>query len=119
VKIAVATEGGQVAEHFGHCPQYTIFIVEDGQMQDEEVIENPGHKPGFLPRYLAERGIDCIIAGGMGPRAKELFEENNIATVAGVHGPVRDVATAYLTGKLETGVDMCHHVLGKRIIEGE
>ena len=113
MKIAVATEGGQVAEHFGHAPQYTIFTITEGKIKDQTVIENPGHKPGFLPRYLAERGITCIIAGGMGSRARQLFEENNIAAVTGAKGLVKDVAAAYLSGRQETGADLCHHAGGE------
>ncbi len=112
MKIAVSTAEGRVAEHFGRCPQYTIFTVEDGEIKCEEVIDNPGHQPGFLPRYLAERGVGCIIAGGMGPRARNLFVEQKISTVTGAAGPVRDVVDSYLKGTLKVGADMCHHVDG-------
>ena len=33
MKLAVATENGQVAEHFGHCPEFTIYDVEDTQVK--------------------------------------------------------------------------------------
>ena len=113
MKIAVSTEAGMVAAHFGRCPQYTIFTVEDGEIKCQEVIDNPGHEPGFLPRYLAEKGVTCIMAGGMGPRARDLFVERDIATVTGVAGPVRDVVSSYLQDTLEVGDDMCHHVEGE------
>lgn len=109
LKIAVATSRGEVAEHFGRCPEYTIFTVEDGKITGEMVIPNPGHEPGFLPGYLAEMGVECIIAGGMGPRAQGLFAQRNIETITGVRGPVRSVVAAYLAGRLQTGEDMCRH----------
>lgn len=114
MKIAISTVEGMVAEHFGRCPQYTIFTVEDGEIKSKEVFDNPGHQPGFLPRYLAQRGVDCIIAGGMGPRARDLFVEQNISTVTGAVGPVEDVVNSYLQGTLKVGNDMCHHVDGKQ-----
>ncbi len=113
MKVAVSTAEGMVAEHFGRCPQYTLFTVEDGEITCEEPIDNPGHEPGFLPRYLSQRGVTCIIAGGMGPRARDLFAQRKIETVTGVAGPVRDVVTSYLKGTLRLGEDMCHHVDGR------
>lgn len=66
-KIAISTDGEAVAAHFGRCPAYTIVEINDGVIQSRELIANPGHEPGFLPGYLAERGVTCIVAGGMGP----------------------------------------------------
>ncbi|MDI3534179.1 MAG: hypothetical protein PWQ82_544 [Thermosediminibacterales bacterium] len=109
MKIAVATDGARVAEHFGRCPEYTIFTVNDGKIESKIVIPNPGHEPGFLPRYLAERGVNCIIAGGMGPRAQGLFEQQNIKTVVGARGLVDEVIDAYLKGQLEVGESTCEH----------
>ena len=87
MKVAIATDQGYVSAHFGRCPSYTIFEVVDGKIQDKEEIDNPGHQPGFLPRYLAEKGVSVIIAGGMGPRAQGLFAQNDITTFLGVQGP--------------------------------
>ncbi|MDI6894776.1 MAG: NifB/NifX family molybdenum-iron cluster-binding protein [Bacillota bacterium] len=75
MRIAVASEGGMVARHFGRCPEYTIFEVRDGTVTGRTVVPNPGHQPGFLPVYLGDMGVSCIIAGGMGPRAQGLFEQ--------------------------------------------
>ena len=33
MKVAVATESGQVAAHFGHCPEFTIYDVKDNQVK--------------------------------------------------------------------------------------
>ena len=109
MKIAVATEGGMVAQHFGRCPEYTLIELAGGSVIDEKVIPNPGHEPGFLPGYLADMGINCIIAGGMGPRAQSLFEEENIETFIGITGPVKKVIEDYLSGDLQTGVSSCDH----------
>jgi predicted Fe-Mo cluster-binding NifX family protein len=110
--IAVATENNMVAQHFGRCPGYTIFKINDGAVAEEKAIPNPGHEPGFLPGYLAKMGVGCIIAGGMGPRAQSLFYEENIETYIGVSGPVGDVIEAYLTGNLRSGESSCDHPHG-------
>lgn len=109
MKVAVASEGNLVSQHFGHCPEYTLFTVENGNIISKTVIPNPGHQPGFLPGYLSNLGVSCIIAGGMGPRAQELFSQHNIDTVLGVAGPVDDVIRAYLQGTLEPGESSCDH----------
>jgi len=70
VKIAIATESGYVSAHFGRCPAYTLVDIENGKVVGQQDIPNPGHSPGFLPGYLSEKGVNVIIAGGMGPRAQ-------------------------------------------------
>ena len=107
--IAIATEGAGVAPHFGRCPQYSLFEVSDGAVKNKKMIDNPGHEPGFLPRYLSEMGVSCIIAGGMGHRAQSLFDAENIETCIGVSGPVDDAINAYLAGTLEVGESSCTH----------
>jgi predicted Fe-Mo cluster-binding NifX family protein len=109
MKIAVSTEGGSVSAHFGRCPSYTLVEIQDGKIVKREEIPNPGHSPGFLPGYLAEKGVTTIIAGGMGPRAQDLFSGNNIETIIGVEGPVDDVIDRFLQGTLEGGQSLCDH----------
>lgn len=107
-KFAVATEGAEVAQHFGRCPAYTLVEIKNNNV-DKTVIPNPGHQPGFLPRFLAEKGVKCVIAGGMGPRAQNLFAEQGIDTVVGVVGPVAGAIESYLSGSLVGGDSLCGH----------
>ena len=72
--------------------------IENNKAVWVEDIANPGHSPGFLPKYLAERSIDTVIAGGMGPRAVDLFCQNGIDVVIGVHGPIADAARIFAEG---------------------
>ncbi|MGM0472158.1 MAG: NifB/NifX family molybdenum-iron cluster-binding protein [Bacillota bacterium] len=108
-KIAVATEESKVAQHFGRCPEYTIVEAEGKEIIEEEVVENPGHKPGFLPRYLNDLGVDVIIAGGMGRKAKDIFDEHSIKTVTGAKGTVDKTLEGYLAGELDPEADICDH----------
>ena len=113
MKVAISTENGYVSSHFGRCPSYTIVEIREGKIISREEIPNPGHQPGFLPRYLAERGVHCIIAGGMGPRAQDLFAQNNIETITGVQGQIDDVIEKFLKNELEAGEDLCDHGHGR------
>jgi len=117
MKIAVSTDQGQVSAHFGRCPSYTIFEIENGEIKSQDEIPNPGHQPGFLPRFLAEKGVDVILCGGMGPRAQALFAQNKIETISGIQGAVGDVVHQYLKGALEAGEDMCGHHHGDSSLE--
>jgi predicted Fe-Mo cluster-binding NifX family protein len=111
MKVAIATENEAVCQHFGHCPEYTIYTIEKNRIRQKEIISNPGHRPNFLPGYLHEKGVDVIIAGGMGVKAQELFENAGIETVLGVAGPVELIAGQYIEGALQQGASTCEHGL--------
>ncbi|MCF8001054.1 MAG: NifB/NifX family molybdenum-iron cluster-binding protein [Halanaerobiales bacterium] len=108
-KIAVPTNKGKVAQHFGRCPEYTIIEVADCDIQSSNVITNPGHEPGFLPKYLNDLDVDIVLAGGMGRRAYDLFNKNNIEVVTGAKGNVEDNVVAYLNNELDTESSLCDH----------
>jgi len=113
LKLALATDGNQVAAHFGHCPEYTLVEVENGEVKTQLTIPNPGHQPGFLPAYLSELKVTHVIAGGMGARAQELFAARGISTIVGAQGPVSEVIRDFLTGRLVAGPSLCSHGSGE------
>jgi len=107
LKIAIASEGGQVCAHFGHCESFAIFYAEDGKIVKSEDVPNPGHKPGFLPNFLHDLGVNVIISGGMGGGAVDIFNEKGIEVVIGAKGNIADCAQSYLSGELETTGAIC------------
>jgi len=113
MRRAISTDGDFVSAHFGRCPSLTIVDIEESEIIKKQVIDNPGHHPGFLPRFLHERGVECIIAGGMGQRASILFNEQNIKTIVGVSGKVDDVLEKILKGTLVGGESLCKPGAGK------
>ncbi len=106
-KIAIATENSQVSAHFGRCQSYTIFDVEGKEITGKNVVDTPGHQPGMLPPFLNEKGVNYVVAGGMGPRAQNLFKGMNIEPIIGVSGKVEDVIRDFLNGTLERGDSLC------------
>jgi len=113
MKIAISTDGDFVSAHFGRCPAFTIAEINDGRLMKKEVIDNPGHEPGRIPKFLKEKGVDCIIAGGMGMRATELFKEFNIRAIVGVSGTVEDTIEQVQKGVLKGGESLCKPGAGK------
>lgn len=108
MKIAVASEGNMVTGHFGHCEQFWIFDEQEGKIVGEEAVANPGHRPGFLPNFLNDQGVNVIISGGMGGGAISIFNEKNIEVVVGAEGESKDMATRYLNGDLKSTGSVCH-----------
>ena len=111
-KIAIAQDGSLVSQHFGHCMSYALFNFEDGKMTRLPDLESPGHEPGKLPRLLAAEGVNIVIAGGMGPRAIDLFVENGIEVILGVSGDLGCAAEAFANGTLTAGTSSCSHEEG-------
>lgn len=108
MKIAVASEGKMVTEHFGHCEGFTIFNTENNCIVSVEFVPNPGHRPGFLPVFLHDRGVNAIISGGMGGGAVEIFNEKGIEVVLGVTGDAQTAVTRYLQGNLKSTGSICY-----------
>lgn len=112
VKIAVPIENGQLCNHFGHCETFALMDVDMGKkvILRREDIPAPPHEPGLLPRWLQERGVDTIIAGGMGSRALGLFEERGIQVIVGAApGKPEAIVKNHLDGVLATGQNVCDH----------
>lgn len=108
MKIAVASEGKMVTGHFGHCQNFNIFDEENGKIIKEESVANPGHRPGFLPNFLADMGVNVIISGGMGGGAVDIFNERNIEVVIGTTGEAKTAVEKYLKGELKSTGSICH-----------
>lgn len=111
MRIAIPIAQGKLAMHFGHCEQFALVDVdEEKTITRQEMVQAPEHEPGLLPRWLAERGANVIIAGGMGMRAQQLFSAEGIKVAVGAPaGEPQALATAYINGTLETGPNVCDH----------
>ncbi|AHM57582.1 putative ATP-binding protein (plasmid) [Peptoclostridium acidaminophilum DSM 3953] len=109
VKIAVAGEKGVVTGHFGHCESFHIFEAVGDKIVSSESVANPGHKPGFLPNFLNDMGVNVIISGGMGGGAVDIFNEKGIEVIVGASGPVQSAAEQYLSGALKSTGSVCNH----------
>jgi predicted Fe-Mo cluster-binding NifX family protein len=113
MRIAISTDGDYVSAHFGRCPSFTLVDIENGKTVRQEMLANPGHEPGFIPRFLHREGAECIVCGGMGARATSIFSEFGIETILGVGGKVADVISQFEKGILQGGDSLCKPGAGK------
>lgn len=107
MKIAIANNENMCTEHFGHCEGFKIYELENDKIISEGFIKNPGHKPGFLPVFLKEKGVNIVISGGMGQMAQEIFKEKNIQVIVGVEGDNTMIINQYIDGKLKSDNSIC------------
>ena len=113
MRIAISTDGDYVSAHFGRCPVFTIVDVQNNKLINKETIENPGHEPGLIPQFLHQKGVEYIIAGGMGARATGFFNELGIQAIVGISGKIDDIIKEVENGTLKRGESLCKPGAGK------
>ena len=112
MKIAIPLADGKLSAHFGHCERFALIDVDPTgkKILKREDLEAPPHEPGLLPKWLAERGANLIIAGGMGQRAQGLFVEHGIQVIVGASADTpENLINSYLAGTLHAGDNVCDH----------
>ena len=110
MKFAIPTLNNQLTAHFGHCEKFAIVDVEENKVINEDFVTPPIHQPGVYPKFLADHGVNVIIAGGMGQKAQDLFAHNNIEVYMGVqNGSPSELVENYLNNQLQTGQNLCDH----------
>ncbi|MBN1398878.1 MAG: NifB/NifX family molybdenum-iron cluster-binding protein [Bacteroidetes bacterium] len=113
MRIAISTEGDFVSAHFGRCPFFTIVNIENGIIAKKDVVENPGHELGLIPKFLHQKGVECIVCGGMGMRAVGFFNEYGIQTIVGISGRIDEVIEKIKKNALESAESLCNPGAGK------
>lgn len=112
MRIAIPVVNDQLSMHFGHCERFVFFDVDHqgGRILNREEVPAPPHQPGFLPQWMAQRKVDLVLAGGMGPRAQGLFAQYGIRVITGAP-PIdpEEAVRSLLAGTLQTGANVCDH----------
>jgi len=110
--IAIPLADGKLSLHFGHCEKFALFQIDPQakEVKGKREIDAPSHEPGLLPTWLAERGVNLVICGGIGVRAKELFKQKNIEIIIGAPDEAPEaIVSNFLSGCLKTGANICDH----------
>jgi len=108
MKIAIPVENGLLSQHFGHCEGFYIATVENGKIVNSEILLPPEHGDGTFPTFLANKNVNIVIAGGMGPRAIDFFNQFNIDVYTGAESKKpEELVNDLINGTLKTSGESC------------
>ena len=112
MKIAIPiTEEQVVSAHLALCDMFAIFHIENDEPRHRDFCVAPPHKPGSLPRWLIEKGVDVVIAVGIGQQAIDFLEKDRIEVIYGVESMDPDeLIEQYIAGTLVSGSNICARI---------
>ncbi|MBN2598211.1 MULTISPECIES: NifB/NifX family molybdenum-iron cluster-binding protein [Labilibaculum] len=109
-KIAIPVKDGILDGHFGHCSHFALLDVMDKAIVTEELVAAPPHEPGLLPPFLADLGVTDVIAGGMGNRAIQIFNQHNVNVFVGAPQlDAKELVKGFLDESLSFTANYCDH----------
>lgn len=111
MKIAIPMAEGALCMHFGHCEAFAFAEVDENKnIVKVELLTPPPHAPGVIPKWIAEQKADLVIAGGMGPMARNILNSMGVEVVTGAMPDTpENIVKAFLAGELVTGDNVCDH----------
>lgn len=112
IRLAIPVANGRLHGHFGGCREFALVEADAAArtVLDQQVVPAPPHQPGLFPLWLREQGVTVVIAGGIGRRALEAFNDYGITVRAGQADTlVTTLVEAFLNGQLTTSPEGCTH----------
>ncbi len=100
MRLAIPYENDQICQHFGHCENFKIYEIQEGQILSSEVVacNTSGHDG--VAAFLQAESVALVICGGIGAGAQNALIEARIAMYAGVSGGCDEAVTLFLQGQL-------------------
>ncbi len=110
-KIAIPVDDQEVLDaHFGHCKFFMLMDTDGTSVTAKEKVVPPPHEPGLLPKWLSEKGVTDILAGGMGHKAINLFNANKVnAFVGAPQLAAEELVAGFLAESLSFKANYCDH----------
>lgn len=96
MRIAVTYENGNVFQDFDTTQQFKLYLVEDGEIFNEMVVDASGD----LLSALAARKVDTLICGSVSADKKSALEQIGIVVHEGAEGSADNAARAVLAGAI-------------------
>jgi predicted Fe-Mo cluster-binding NifX family protein len=107
LKVAVSAIGGTldsaVSPRFGRCPYYVIVDTETMSFEafSNTSIGAPSGAGIGAAQLIAEKGVEAVLTGAMGPNAMAVLSQVGIKMVTGAQGSVRQAVEAFKGGSLK------------------
>lgn len=104
MKIAISSDekkiNGNIAENFGRCTYFLFVEIAKGEIKELEVVENKSQNQASgvgiaVAQMIAEKNVNAIIAGAVGPRALEVLKQFNIQ-VYQTSGPIKKAIEKFI-----------------------
>ena len=110
-KVAVPVDNNGILDgHFGHCKFFAIFTIDAEKIAETEQVTPPPHEPGVLPKWLADKGVTDVLAGGMGNRAIQIFNQNNVNVFVGAPKlQANELVNGFLNNTIDFNANYCDH----------
>jgi predicted Fe-Mo cluster-binding NifX family protein len=118
VRIAIPVEdtnglNSRLSQHFGRAPYFAVVeLDENGQVLNLQTVPNKsGHLGGMgqPPETIMRLKSDAVVTYGMGRRALNIFQSENVAVLQTTKDSVKDVIEAYNRGELVELTEGCQH----------
>ncbi len=100
MRIAVASQGLDVAPWFLHCSSYMCYRVERGLITDCHNMPNLSMSSQQTAHLMHDLGITVVLANNMEGSAKTALEAAGIEVVEGMSGTASAAARQYVTNTL-------------------
>jgi len=109
MKIAISSIDknieSNVSDVFGRCPYFIIAEINDKKIGKTEVIKNKsidqmGGAGISTAQLIAEKNVDTVITGNVGPRALDILNQFNIGIYSG-EGIIKEVLQEFIDEKLK------------------
>lgn len=109
MKVALSSEGksldSQVSGVFARCPYFVVAEVKNQKIGAIQIIENKrldqiGGAGIAIAKLMAEKNVDVVVTGNIGPRALEILRQFGIEIYLG-QGKIKEVLQEFIAGKLE------------------
>jgi len=96
---------GNVSDVFARCPYFIIVEIENQKIEKFEAIKNESENQmsgvGIsAAQLMAEKNVNAVITGNVGPRAFDVLKQFNIGIYRG-NGIIEKVLQEFIDGKLE------------------
>ena len=107
--VAVASENGQIFQHFGRCPSFDLYAIEGAAVVGMRVLESNGTGHAALADLLAENGVNALICGGIGQGAVNALQSRGIQVIPGASGSSERAILNLLAGNQVGDPDFVPH----------